>query len=162
MAEIVSFWDPDPEKFRQSLRQILWEKFTSLDRFTKLFIITGFLLIVSTPFIVRMVFTTSQQASGSNLKYVEVMPSSIQTDDLTKEISFSAQAYDASHKPILDKVTYEWTTSFDYSTGFFSKIVGKENTFKPLKEGMGEIIVTARLGNAFISKTVPIKLQSIR
>ncbi len=161
MAEIVSFGDTDPERYKQSLRQILWEKFTSLDRFTKLFIVTGFLLIVSTPFIVRMVFTTSQQASGSELSSVQIQPADLKTQYNAKPIEMSALAFDFNNQPIWENVLYEWTMSSQDSVGNLTKILGKENIFTPTKLGFGEITVTARLGNASISKTAPVRVGPI-
>ena len=161
MAEIVSFGDVDPEKYRQSLRQIVWEKFKSLDRFTKLFIITGFLLIVSTPFIVRMVFTTSQQASGSQLASLHIQPATIDTLYNTKQVEMSALAFDSNNKPIWKNVLYEWTMSSQDSIGSLTKIIGKENIFTPKKAGFGEITVTARFGIHSISKTAPVRIGPI-
>lgn len=161
MAEIVSFGDIDPEKYRQTLRQIFWEKFTSLDRFTKLFIFTGFLLIISTPLIVRMVFTTSQQASGSQLSSLHIQPANINTILEEKSIEMSALAFDVNNKPIWQDVLYEWTMSSQDSIGNLTKIIGKENLFTPRRDGFGEITVTARLGTYAISKTVPVRVGPI-
>lgn len=161
MAEIVSFGDPDSEKYRQSLRQILWEKFTSLDRFTKLFIVTGFLLIVSTPFIVRMVFTTSQQASGSQLTFLQIQPADLNTLYNGKPVEMSTLAFDSSNQPIWEDVLYEWTMSSQDSIGTLTKILGKENIFTPIRPGFAEITVTARLGIHVISKTAPVRVGPI-
>lgn len=161
MAEIVSFGDTNPEQYRQSLRQVFWEKFTSLDRFTKLFIFTGLLLIISTPLIVRMVFTTSQQASGSQLSLLQIQPASINILLEGKPIEMSALAFDANNKPIWEDVLYEWTMSSRDSIGNLTKVIGKENIFTPRKEGFGEITVTARLGIHSISKTAPVRVGPI-
>ena len=161
MAEIVSFGDTNPDKYKQSFREILWEKFSSLDRFTKLFIITGLLLIVSTPFIVRMVFTTTQQASGSELSSVQIQPADLKTQYNAQPIEMSVLAYDFNNQPIWENVLYEWTMSSQDSIGNLTKILGKENIFTPKRPGFGEITVTARLGNASISKTAPVRVGPI-
>lgn len=161
MAEIISFGDTDPEKYRQTLRQVFWEKLTSLDRFTKLFIFTGFLLIISTPLIVRMVFTTSQQASGSQLASLQIQPANINTVVEGKTIEMSALAFDANNNPIWERVLYEWTMSSQDSIGSLTKIIGKENLFTPRRDGFGEITVTARLGIHSISKTAPVRVGPI-
>ncbi len=161
MAEIVSFGDTNPDKYKQSFRKILWGKFSSLDRFTKLFIITGLLLIVSTPFIVRMVFTTTQQASGSQMSFVQIQPAILNTQYKSKSTEMSVLAYDFNNQPIWEDVLYEWTMSSQDSIGTLTKIIGKENIFTPKRPGFGEITVTARLGNASISKTVAVKVGPI-
>jgi hypothetical protein len=54
------------EDFRENPIKVLWETFTSLDKFTKLFIITGILIIVAVPFTKGLIFDIRQRASGTN------------------------------------------------------------------------------------------------
>ena len=73
----------------------------------------------------------------------------------------SVLAYDFNNQPIWEDVLYEWTMSSQDSIGTLTKIIGKENIFTPKRPGFGEITVTARLGNASISKTVAVKVGPI-
>src|ERR1035437_6643301 len=54
------------EGSKQNPVRVLWEYFTSLDKFTRLFIITSLLIISVTPIIIQNRQTISQYASGIN------------------------------------------------------------------------------------------------
>lgn len=63
MPKILSFGNLNPKQLRENPLKAIWEWFSSLEIFTKLFIITVILLLILTPFIVNNLFTIFQKAS---------------------------------------------------------------------------------------------------
>lgn len=62
MTRIISFGNIDPKDLRENPIKAIWEAFTSLDKFTKSFIIVTILVIAATPLIVNNLLTIRQNA----------------------------------------------------------------------------------------------------
>jgi len=72
VAKILSFHPNQPELERENPLKYLWEEFMFLDKFTKLFIISYFLIVIATPLIVAnyQIFNSYGESESQRLETI--------------------------------------------------------------------------------------------
>jgi hypothetical protein len=72
MARILSFRPNCPELEKENPFKRIWEEFLSLDKFTKLFIITYLLIVIATPSIImnRQIFNSRAESNSQRLESI--------------------------------------------------------------------------------------------
>jgi len=163
VPKIISVGTPNPEDLKQNPLKDLWEGFRSLDKFMKMSLLSGVLLIVFGVYAAGNVLETRQQAGGGTLSRVDINPGVLELhEDNNFNTEMSALAYNVAGDPIWDGVYYEWGTSSTNSVGTLTQTVGNITQYDPLKTGCGEVHVIARYGDQTITKSIQVTVQPAR
>jgi hypothetical protein len=156
MAEIVSYGKTSGDGVKgENPFKSLKNWFIGLNKTSRLFIITGLLIVSATPFLVNNLLETRQRASGPNEFHVEIHPPGpLVISPKSKGVGITAVAFDASSNQVRDGVTYEWGTSSVNSAVTLTRTSGDLTEIVPKNLGDAEVYVIARLGSETATKTL--------
>lgn len=93
-----------------------------------------------------------------NLWRLEVQPGYLDTLSGKAPIGLSALAFGRDKNPLWSGVTYEWGISSDNSIGILTETNQNVTSFKPLKEGFGNIYVIARYNGEVLTKGISVNV----
>lgn len=155
MPKIIATGGGTDEELKQGLIRAIWEKFSSLDKFSKTLVITTVLFLVFASAITTFTLSLRSNAGGGGISRVDVNPGSLNLL-VGKTQAMSTLAYDNNGNPVFSGVVYEWSMSSASSAATLTKTIGDITELTALNSGCSQLTVIARDGIATVTKSIQV------
>lgn len=153
MPEIIATGGGSDKDLRQNPLKAAWEKFSTLDKFSKTMVTTTVLFLLFATAITTITLSIRQYAGGGGIARVEINPG-IVTLNVGQKQALSTLAYDHNNNAVFSDVVYEWSTSSASSAATLSRTIGDITELTALRAGCSSLTVIARDGIATVTKSI--------
>ncbi|OGH02814.1 MAG: hypothetical protein A2798_00045 [Candidatus Levybacteria bacterium RIFCSPHIGHO2_01_FULL_37_17] len=155
MPKIIATGGGTDSDLKQNPLKAFWEKFSSLDKFSKTLVVTTVLFLTFAGAITTITLSTRSSAGGGGIARVDIHPGIVfmlkgQTQAL------STLAFDGNGSPVNSGVVYEWSMSSASSAARLSLINGQITELTALEVGCAQLTVIARDGLQTITKSTQV------
>lgn len=158
MPKIIATGGGTDEDLNQNPLKALWEKFASLDKFSKTLVMTTVLFLVFASAVTTITLSLRSNAGGGGIARVEVHPGVLNLLAGEKQ-AMSTLAYDYNGNPVFSGVVYEWSMSSASSAATLSKTIGDITELTALKIGCAQLTVIARDGIQTVTRSLPVVIS---